>query len=246
MSKLKNIITIIFFCIIIMSKEDTISNPTLYEAGDLPGVFFLDNYFYVFMRGKYLTINKLSKQYTPIDYSVTYNEPYLWMLKENNVYLCTGNYIFSVNYADQGALNQLTNIPDIRFRGYIKETKFSKETKVKYCECDISKNEIILYGISIGDETSIIFFFKNLQETLTITDESFSGINENISCNKVSSGQYLCAIEKDNAIKIILIRHYWISDNNCSGDIYKKFELDNKFTLHSKPKIYDAFIPEKK
>ena len=160
MSKMKNIISIIFFCIIIMSKEDTISNPTLYEAGDLPGVFFLDNYFYVFMRGKYLKINKLSKQYTPIDYSATYNEPYLWMLdEENNVYLCTGNYIFSVNYADQGALNQLTNIPDIRFRGYIKETKFSKETKVKYCECDISKNEIILYGISIGDETSIIFFF---------------------------------------------------------------------------------------
>ena len=144
-----------------MSKEDTISNPTSYEAGELPGVFFLDNYFYVFVRGKYLKIDNIARQYERIDYSATYNEPYLWMLdEENNVYLCTGNYIFSVNYADQGALNQLTNIPGIRFRGYIKETKFSKETKVKYCECDISKNEIILYGISIGDETSIIFFLR--------------------------------------------------------------------------------------
>ena len=220
MSKLKNIITIIFFCIIIMSKEDTISNPTLYEAGELPGVFFLDNYFYVFMRGKYLKIDNIARQYERIDYSATYYEPCLWMLdEENNVYLYTGNHIFSVNYVDQGALNQLTEVSSMIVSGYIKETKFAKETRVKYCECDLSKNEIKLYGISTGDETSIIFFFKNLQETLTISNESLSGINENISCNKVSSGQYLCAIEKDNAIKIILIRHYWISDNNCSGDI---------------------------
>ena len=74
----------------------------------------------------------------------------------------------------------------------------------------------------LGMKLQLYFFFKNLQETLTISNESLSGINENISCNKVSSGQYLCAIEKDNAIKIILIRHYWISDNNCSGDIYIK------------------------
>ena len=186
-----------------MSKEDTISNPTLYEAGDLPGVFFLDNYFYVFMRGKYVKIDNIARQYERIDYSATYNEPCLWMLdEENNVYLYTGNHIFSVNYVDQGALNQLTEVSSMIVSGYIKETKFAKETRVKYCECDLSKNEIIIYGISTGDETSIIFFFKNLQETLTITDESFSGINENISCNNVSSGQYLCAIEKDNAIKL--------------------------------------------
>ena len=159
MSKMKNIITIIFFCIIIMSKEDTISNPTLYEAGDLPGVFFLDNYFYVFMRGKYLKIDNIARQYKKIDYSATYNEPYLWMLdEENNVYLYTGNHIFSVNYVDQGALNQLTNIPDIRFRGYIKETKFSKETKVNIVNVIYQKMKLYYTEYRLGMKLQLYFF----------------------------------------------------------------------------------------
>ena len=238
-----------------MSKEDSIINPQ-YAYGNNPGFFSFDDFYYIILIGDYAyKIDKLTKEFQPYSYllyQLEFQVPYLWMSdEENNIYLFSVNHLYMFKFLGDNPLEHIMMLPQEMLSGYlsgyIKETEFKKESPVKNCECDVEKNEIIIYGITYADdyETFISLFFKNQEKILSISDESFQGVESYISCNKVSIGQYLCVFENNQAVKIILIRHYWVSGNNCSIDIYKKSNLD-KFTTHINVKIYDTLIPEKK
>ena len=238
-----------------MSKEDTIINPQ-YAYGNNPGFFSFDDFYYIILIGDYAyKIDKLTKEFQPYSYllyQLEFQVPYLWMSdEENNIYLFSVNHLYMFKFLGDNPFEHIMMLPQEMLSGYlsgyIKETEFKKESPVKNCECDVEKNEIVIYGITYEDdyETFISFFFKNQEKILSISDESFQGVESYISCNKVSIGQYLCAFENNQTVKIILIRHYWVSGNNCSIDIYKKSNLD-KFTTYINVKIYDTLIPEKK
>ena len=64
--------------------------------------------------------------------------------EENNMYLFSQYIIYSFNIREDNHLTQLIQTPEMIVDGYIKETEFVKENKIKNCECDVSKNEIIL------------------------------------------------------------------------------------------------------
>ena len=171
---MKNIFAIIFLCIIIMSKEDTISNPQS-ATGKLPEVLSFDNYYYLILDGGYVyKIDKLTKEYEPHSYPkypLVYKEPYLWIIDEdNNLYLIYSKKLHMFNIMEEIPLKYLFTIPEkalyVRISGYIKETKFENENQFQYCQCDVGENEIIIYGITHGNTGSnaISFFLRTKKQ----------------------------------------------------------------------------------
>ena len=53
MLKIVDIKVIIFLCISIISKENIIENPKLYQEGESPFVFSFGDYYYLYMKGSY-------------------------------------------------------------------------------------------------------------------------------------------------------------------------------------------------
>ena len=119
MSKIITAKVIIFFCILIITKENNIMNPTLYQYGESPFVFSFDDYYYLYMKGRFTKINKETRETESSEF-MEYFSPYIWIInQEKNIFL----YIQNDNWYKVIVRNN----------------------DVSHCICDIPKNEIILY-----------------------------------------------------------------------------------------------------
>ena len=157
MSKIKTAKVIIFLCILIITKENIIMNPTCYQGGESPFVFSLDDYYYLYMEGSFTKINKETRE-TESSWFMEYLSPYIWMInQEKNIFL----YVQYDNWyrVTEDTIEPLSSDdpPNID-GGYIMETEYVQNNKVNFCICDIPKNEIILY--SLNYENTIGLYFK--------------------------------------------------------------------------------------
>ena len=145
MSKIINTKVIIFFCILIVSNEDVITNPVLYNEGDNPYLFSFDNYYYLYLAGKFTKINKETRESDKENFMKNlYRPPYIWMInqdKEIFLYLY-GEAWFSV--IDATYILVSSSNDNLYNGGYMMETEFVQNNKVSQCICDIPRNEIML------------------------------------------------------------------------------------------------------
>ena len=246
MSKIKTAKVIIFLCILIITKENIIMNPTCYQGGESPFVFSLDDYYYLYMEGSFTKINKETRE-TESSWFMEYLSPYIWMInQEKNIFL----YIQNDNWYKviEGTREPLS-IDDDKYYdgGYIMETEYVRNNDVSHCICDIPKNEIILYRLNY--ENTINFYFKEQKKEISyrIKNSNSYQFDTKISCKLVSSGIYICALSA-NLVKIVLIRYYWIEDEYCEADIFADYDLmdDSLFHDHTSVEIFDLYNQNKK
>jgi len=246
MSKIINAKVIIFFCILIVSNENIITNPVLYNQGDNPYLFSFDNYYYLYLKSKFTKINKETRETDKENFMSygLYSSPYIWMInqdKEIFLYVYDEAW-FSVNEATYTSLSSSND--NLYNGGYMMETEFVQNNKVSQCICDIPRNEIILYRYNA--EKKINLFFKEQNKEFSLTHDIFSyfEFEEKISCKVLSSGIYVCALCA-NQVEIVLIRYFWMGVSNCKADIFAKHDV-TELTNHKSVKIFDLFIQNKK
>ena len=245
MSKIINAKVIIFFCILIVSNEDVITNPVFYNQGENPYLFSFDNYYYLYLTGKFTKINKETRESDKENFMYgLYRPPYIWMINQDKeIFLYIYNEAwFSVIDATYTSLSSSND--NLYNGGYMMETEFVQNNKVSQCICDIPRNEIILYRYNADKKINLFFKEQNKEFSLAHDIFSYFEFEEKISCKVLSSGIYVCALCAVQ-VEIVLIRYFWMGVSNCKADIFAVHEF-TELNNYKSVKIFDLFIQNKK
>ena len=224
-----------------MIKSDIINNPiqTFNQSNPLDFYLSFFNYSARTIYAFYEII--ITQEIDSIKFNVSsyiYSQNLFRCSKQINKYLFADYKLYETVENENGIISahlykQITD--NCIYIGYIKERQFNGTSNKKGHKCGINANKIIFYGIK---EKSIIFYYIEEEQTFEV---SLNYKINTISCKLRDSTFYLCAIDKNDKLYLIILAHIYLG-NNIKGLIQKKLiEIPiNNTSYNNKVFFYDS------
>ena len=209
MLKIKNKL-IIFICMLIIAKEDIISNPISIVNQQNLIVNSTEEYYYIYTSSNLIKLKKIdgTKEILQLNEFLELSFSSFLVINEastpSNTYIisgCNKTKIVNSNSIEKEVF--LSTKCPTSFIGYIKVPEYIGPQKKNVNEiCDFKTNEVILYGKS---SQLIFFLFMNngnfFQVPINIQFE------DKISCKRIQTAYFLCGMIIANNANALIIKY---------------------------------------
>ena len=240
---------IIFICMLIIAKEDVVSNPISIVNQQNLIVNSTEEYYYIYTSSNLIKLKKIdgTKEILQLNEFVELSFSSFLVINEastpSNTYIISGcNKAKIVNSNSIEKEVFLSTECPTSFIGYIKEPEYiGPKPKMVNEICDFEINEVILYG-----KSSKKFFFLFMNNGNFFQVPINNEFEDKISCKRIETAYYLCGIIIENKAKALIIKYLNLHEG-CSMTIFPNQQpnnLDNKLSYHKNIEIYDTPINE--
>ena len=232
----------------LLSKEEIINNPIKISDHPNPLILHSASKILIYTSGEMIIIDKETGNIDSSTTFLTYNKPYVLCNDESNYfYIYSQKKLYRINppsgYTSISLSNSISYPTNNYFIGYMKEIEYNPPTPIKTGEiCKIYKDEIIIYGKS---SSNLIFTFLLAQKSYQFGVSS--NIEDQISCKKTSTAEYICAVVDNNKVKVYIFK--CITNNSDPNDCKLNYLGNIQLSLlsaHTQVVLYDIEMENKK
>ena len=225
----------------LLSKEEIINNPIKISDYSNPIILTTSTQYVIYTSGQRITINKEIGEIESTTSFYTYNKPYVLCIDESNnfyIYSYSKNlFQFYPSYSSF-SLNSVDFPTSTKYVGYLEEEGTDSASFLDKigARCKIKENEIVIYG---KKENYIIFSYIKGKTDISLSISS--NLEDQISCKKLSSCQYICGLIYNNKAYLYLIMYtvkIFLS-SSCEIKVIKNEEIP-LLTKHTQVTLYDT------
>ena len=187
------------------SKEEVINNPIKISDHSYPIILQTDTQYYILTSGEKIFVEKETGEIKSNSSFISFSFPYVLCQTQSNIYyFFTKNlnnynyYLITINgYEDATLTSNIFPTSNI-YLGYIKETKYEYEVSslVAGRRCDISENEIIIYGKKNQNILILSYIIMAKNYPITIV----CNFDDKLICKMHINAEYICALSCNGKI----------------------------------------------
>ena len=226
-------------------EEEVINNPIIITDHPNPIILVSSTKYIILTSGQTIYVNKetgtIASNYNFCEYSF----PYVLGTTESGqkfIYSSQKFCEFSLpntyrTYTD----NSLIYSDNNKYIGYIRESEYNgNENKYMDCRCEMSKDEIIIYGKK--ESSKIVFTYVYKLRKSFIIDTKCSDLEDKMHCKKLLNSYYSCASICNGEI-ILYFFSYLTTSSYTTSDCemsYKNYLNFKNFKSHTSIEVYET------